>query len=68
MLRVAKSMLEPIPSGKAWHKELLEQFARESPQIRPRSSADIPSLSWMNFDALDMWFTTSIPLSMIGNR
>ena len=35
MLRVAKSLAEPIPSGKAWHKELLEQLAGENPGIRP---------------------------------
>lgn len=35
MLRVAKSLDEPIPSGKAWHAELLEQFSKETPNLRP---------------------------------
>jgi hypothetical protein len=35
MLRVAKSLAEPIPSGKAWHKELLEQLSREVLDARP---------------------------------
>ena len=35
MLRVAKSLAEPIPSGKAWHKELLTQLASENLKIRP---------------------------------
>lgn len=35
MLRIAKNLAEPIPSGKAWHKELLDQFSVEAPRTRP---------------------------------
>lgn len=35
MLRVAKSLAEPLPSGKAWHKELLEQLSIQVPGARP---------------------------------
>jgi len=35
MLRVAKNLAEPIPSGSAWHKELLTLLSTEAPNIRP---------------------------------
>jgi predicted nucleotidyltransferase len=35
MLRIAKSLGETIPSGKAWHKELLEQLSADVPGLRP---------------------------------
>jgi predicted nucleotidyltransferase len=35
MLRIAKSLNEPIPAGKAWHKELLDQLSNEIPNARP---------------------------------
>lgn len=35
MLRVAKSLAEPLPSGDAWHKELLDQLSTEVPDARP---------------------------------
>jgi len=35
MLRIAKSLGEAIPSGKAWHKELLEQLSADVPGLRP---------------------------------
>ncbi len=35
MLRIAKSLDETIPVGKARHAELLEQFSTETPNIRP---------------------------------
>ncbi len=35
MLRVAKGLAEPIPSGRAWHKTLLNQLSIESPGLRP---------------------------------
>ncbi len=35
MLRVAKRLIEPLPSGGAWHKELLNQLSTEVPDTRP---------------------------------
>jgi hypothetical protein len=35
MLRVAKGLAEPLPSGSAWHKELLTQLSAQVPGIRP---------------------------------
>jgi hypothetical protein len=35
MLRVAKGLAEPLPSGGAWHKELLAQLSAQVPGIRP---------------------------------
>jgi predicted nucleotidyltransferase len=35
MLRVTKSLDEPVPIGQAWHTELLEQLSAEVANIRP---------------------------------
>jgi hypothetical protein len=68
MLRVVKSLAEPIPSGKAWHKELLEQLASENPTVRPPLFSLETADQLTNFDVSDTLFTTPTPLTMIGNR
>jgi hypothetical protein len=33
--RVGRTTGEPVPSGREWHRELLEQMSREVPSVRP---------------------------------
>ena len=35
MRRVAKRLGETLPSGEAWHQQLLAQFSRDVPDLRP---------------------------------
>lgn len=68
MLRVAKSLAEPIPSGKAWHKKLLDQLSKEVPTARPPLFSPNTTMQLDEFRRFNTLFITLIPLTTTGNR
>jgi hypothetical protein len=68
MRRVAKNLAEPIPSGKAWHKELLNNFHVKFWTLDQLYSVKIQLVNWMNFAASGTSFTTCTRLTTTGNR